>query len=165
MVSGARSLVTTALLCGLLCTVPGAAQAKAARGPAVQACDVARTYIRLTDEGRYDEVGDLWAPDAIFYNPRGDILRGQPAIKAFYSAFLRTITPVNRIGALAFDRQANVCVMEIETRVVRGPDGKWTPDPSGNFVRTAIDRFTVNRAGKIQEMRVYLAPDKAWLEE
>lgn len=128
------------------------------------ACDVAREYIKLTDEKRYDEVGDLWAPDAVFYNPRGDIIRGQPAIKEFYSKFLSSITPVNRIASLAWDPEANVCVMEIETRVVRGPDGKWTPDPNGEWVRGAIDRFIINDAGKVQEMRVFIAPDKAWLE-
>jgi hypothetical protein len=49
--------------------------------------------------------------------------------------------------------------------VVRDAAGKWTPDARGNFVRTAIDRFVVNKQGKVQEMRVYLAPDKAWLEK
>jgi hypothetical protein len=129
------------------------------------ACDVAREYIRLTDEGQYDEVGDLWAADAVFYNPRGDVIRGQPAIKEFYSNFLRSITPVNRIASLAHDPEANVCVMEIETRVVRGEDGHWTPDPDGDWVRGAIDRFVINSEGKVQEMRVFLAPDKAWLED
>lgn len=128
-------------------------------------CEVAKEYIRLTDEQRFDEVGDLWASDAVFYNPRGDIIRGQPAIKEFYGKFLRSITPVNRIASLAWDPVSKVCVMEIETRVVRGPDGHWTPDPEGEWVRGAIDRFVINDDGKVQEMRVFLAPDKAWLEK
>lgn len=127
------------------------------------ACNVAREYIRLTAEGRYDDVGGLWAEDAVFYSPSGEVIRGRTAIRQFYSRFLRKITPVNRIASLALDPNARVCVMELETRVVLGPDGVWAPDASGNFVPTAIDRFQVNRAGEVQSMRVYLAPVKAWL--
>ncbi|UZW57366.1 nuclear transport factor 2 family protein [Sphingobium sp. JS3065] len=152
------------ILAGLAAFSP-AFSAAARPTNSTNACDVARTYIRLTAEGRYDEVGDLWAPDAVFFNPRGDIIRGQPAIKQFYSTFLKKITPENRIGSLTWDAKANICVMELETRVVRDAAGKWTPDARGNFVRTAIDRFVVNKQGKVQEMRVYLAPDKAWLEK
>lgn len=143
----------------------GMASPPAASKPAVNACDVAREYIRLTDEKQYDQVGELWADDAVFYNPAGEVIRGKPAIKQFYSRFLRQITPINRIASLAFDPQAGVCVMELETRVIMGPDGKWVPNASGDFVPTAIDRFVVNKDGKVQQMRVYLPNPKAWLEK
>ncbi len=117
------------------------------------------------DERRYDQVGDLWADDAVFFSPMGKIVRGKAEISAFYARFLRQITPVNRIASLTWDRAGNVCVMELETRVTKGADGKWMPDPNGDFHSTAIDRFVVNDAGKVQQMRVYLAPSDPWLPE
>ena len=159
-----KFFVGASVLVGLTAANPALAGAARPTSSRADACDVARTYIRLTAEHRYDEVGELWAPDAVFFNPRGDVIHGQPAIKQFYSTFLRKITPVNRIASLAHDPQNGVCVMEIETRVVRGPDGVWVPDAKGNFVATAIDRFVINKMGKIQQMRVYLPPNKAWLE-
>lgn len=159
-----KVVLGTSVLLGLASANPASAGTARSKSASANACDVARTYIRLTEEKRYDEVGELWAPDAVFYTPRGDVIRGKPAIKEFYSTFLRKITPVNRIASLALDPKANVCVMELETRVVRGSDGKWVPDARGDFVPTAIDRFVVNNSGKVQKMRVYLPPDKAWLE-
>lgn len=152
------------VLVGLASATLVPAEASAAKKRQVPACDVARQYIQLTSEQRYDEVGDLWADDAVFYNPTGEVIRGKPAIKQFYSRFLRQIKPINRIASLAWDPKTNVCVMELETRVVMGPEGRWVPDPVGDFVPTAIDRFQVNRRGKVQQMRVYLAPVKAWQE-
>ena len=53
------------------------AQAAVAAAPATpaptqpaSACDVAREYIRLTDEKQYDQVGELWADDAAAIRPR-----------------------------------------------------------------------------------------------
>lgn len=123
-----------------------------------KACDVAREYIRITDEGKYDRIGDLWADDAVFHAPTGEVIRGKPAISQFYSSFLRKITPVNRIGRLTYDPKQNICVLEIESRVIVSEQGLWKPDPSGNFERTAIDVFVVNKQGKVQDMRVYLGP-------
>lgn len=159
-----KVVLGASVLLGLASASPASAGAAKTRSSWANACEVARKYIRLTDQKRYDEVGELWAPDAVFFNPRGEIIRGKPAIKLFYSTFLRKITPVNRIASLAWDPKGNVCVMELETRVVRGPDGKWMPDARGEFVPSAIDRFVVNNRGKVQQMRVYLPPDKAWLE-
>ncbi|GGZ11266.1 nuclear transport factor 2 family protein [Novosphingobium colocasiae] len=126
--------------------------------PTRNACDVAKEYLRLTEMQQYDRIGDLWADDAVFYAPNGQTIRGRHAIGDFYSAFLKKITPVNRIGSLTFDRRARRCALEIETRVVRGPSGEWVPDAKGEFVGTVIDLFTVNRKGKITRMKVYLAP-------
>ncbi|UZW57422.1 hypothetical protein NUH86_17690 [Sphingobium sp. JS3065] len=98
------------------------------------------------------------ADDAVFYAPNGAVIRGKPAIGQFYNKFLKSITPINRIGRISLDRQSNVCALEIETRVILTPEGKWKPDPSGDFQRTVVDLFTVNTQGKVQEMRVYLAP-------
>lgn len=145
-----------AALAGL--TVLGGVQAAPALAASKKACDVAREYIRLTDEGQYDRIGDLWAEDAVFYAPTGAVIRGKTAIRQFYSGFLRKITPVNRIGSLTYDPKTNFCAMEIQTRVIKGSKGEWVPNASGDFHTTVIDLFSVNKSGKVQSMKVFLAP-------
>jgi len=149
-----KALVTALLVA----TATGVSAAPAS----TRACDIASEYVRLIEAHRYDEVGELWADDAVFYSPRGVVIRGKAAIKAFYAKFLPTITPINRIARLAWDAQQNVCTMELETRMTRGADGEWKPDAQGAFQAAAVDRFTVSKAGKVQHMIVYLPPNDRW---
>ena len=131
----------------------------------MQPCDVAAQYVSLIQAGRYAEVGELWADDAVFYNPAGQVIHGKPAIKAFYSKFLTSIAPDIRAARFASDTAAGVCVMELESRMSRGPDGQWRTDPAASYSLSAIDRMTINPAGKIQHMIVYVAPPNRWSGE
>jgi hypothetical protein len=124
----------------------------------IHACDVANHYVRLIQAGQYDEVGELWADDAVFYNPQGTILRGKLSIKAFYARFLRQIAPTVRAASLLEDASGKTCVLELETQMSRGADGAWKTDPQATYSLSAIDRLTINEAGKIQHMLVYVAP-------
>lgn len=126
----------------------------------MDACDVARTYIDLTEQGRYEQVGELFSSDAVFYNPAGVILVGSDNIKTFYANFLPTIRPKNRISSLV--SSGDVCVMEIETRMAPVEDGHLWPSDDGVFMHTAIDRMTVDAEGKIKHMIVYKAPPNFW---
>jgi hypothetical protein len=128
----------------------------------MDACDVAKDYILLTEQGKYEQVGTLFASDAEFMTPKGTILKGSAAITAFYSAFLPTIKPVNRIHSLV--REGTVCVMQIQTRLKKTPQGTWAPAPDGEFAHTAIDVMTVDSEGKIKKMMVYLAPQNFWIQ-
>jgi ketosteroid isomerase-like protein len=134
-------------------------------------CDIATQYVERIQAGRYDEVGELWADDAVFYSPQGKIIHGKPAIKAFYAQFLATITPIVRAARPVVDASANVCVMELEVRMHREPDGQsktdtvngqWKTDKDAPYSRSAMDRFTINPQGKIQHLIVYLAPPSRW---
>ena len=132
---------------------------------ATPACDVAAHYVQVIQEGRYGEVGNLFADNAIFYNPQGRILRGRPAITAFYTSFLSAATPIVRAARFAEDRARGVCVMELETRMRRDELGRWSNAADGDYSLSAIDRMTVNPAGKIEHMVVYLAPPGRWQGE
>lgn len=128
----------------------------------MDACDVAKDYIHLIEQGKYEQVGTLFAPDAEFRTPKGTILKGSDAIAAFYGGFLPTIRPVNKIHSLV--HEGRVCVMQIETRLKKTPQGTWAPAPDGVFARSAIDVMTVNEHGKIKDMIVYTSPPNFWLE-
>lgn len=123
----------------------------------------AEKYVALTRAGQYDELGSLWAEDAVFNCPNGEIIRGRKDIGEFYSKFLRTITPDIRAARFADDEAAGVCVMELESRMSRDAEGHWKTDPKADYTLSAIDRFTVNSDGLITHMIVYLAPDSRWV--
>ena len=126
----------------------------------MNACDVAKEYIHLTEQGKYEQIGTLFAPDAKFMTPRGTVLKGSNAIGAFYAAFLPTIRPVNRIHRLV--QQGSVCVLQIQTRLKKTAQGTWAPAPDGEFLDSAIDVMAVDKAGKIKDMMVYLPPPNYW---
>ena len=41
------------------------------------ACTTSRKYIELIQTKKFDEIGNLYAPDAVFYTPVGTVLRGK----------------------------------------------------------------------------------------
>lgn len=128
-------------------------------------CDFAHQYVQYIQESRYEAVGDLWADDAIFYNPAGQVIRGRAAIGEFYARFLRTITSAIRAASFVEDEGKRVCVMELETRMSRDEKGQWKTAADAPFSLSAIDRMVVNPQGKIEKMTVYLAPDNRWTLE
>ena len=111
------------------------------------ACQPARQYVDITAARRYQDLGTLFADDAVFVAPNGKVLRGAKEIGAFYEGFLPTIDPDNI--PISFIADGTECVMELVSRVKHG-DGKYR--------LAAIDHFTVNAAGKIVHMVVYLRP-------
>jgi len=71
--------------------------------------DIARVlvrYCRAFDEGRFDEVADLFAPDAVFERPRHPPLRG----KAEIGAFCRATPPAYRFRHMS----SNILVRPID---------------------------------------------------
>src|ERR1700759_4312693 len=58
---------------------------------------LAQRYVDTTNRGAYSEIGDLFAPDAVFLTPDGQELHGRETIRSFYSEFLPTITPKIRL--------------------------------------------------------------------
>lgn len=131
----------------------------------MSSCDVATEYVEHIREGRYDEVGELFAENAIFYNPQGNILRGRSAIGAFYSEFLGRLKPILRGVRYVSDEAQQVCAFELESRMSWTAACGWQNDPDAPFSMSAIDRITVNAAGKIQHMIVYTAPATRWQGE
>ncbi|MEJ0045286.1 MAG: nuclear transport factor 2 family protein [Rhodospirillales bacterium] len=120
-------------------------------------------YLHLIQTAKYEQVGTLWAEDAVFYNPLGTVIQGRQNIQTFYANFLQRITPVVRAASVTEDASGRACVMELESKMRREPDGTWKTDAKAPFSLSAIDRFTINDRGMIQHMIVYTAPPNRWM--
>ena len=105
-------------------------------------------YIDLINARRYDDIGDLFAAEAEFLAPTGDTLRGREAIRSFYSSALRRIAP-EEVWVHSSVAEGNRCVIEIAARLPGEPPG------SSHIV---VDHFTVDAAGLVTRMAVYLRP-------
>lgn len=113
-----------------------------------RACEPAQRYLDLIAAGRYDQLGTLFAADAVFVSPVGKVLHGPAEIDDFYKAFLPKIKPRN--VPITFIADGDECVMELVTAT--------TLDNYAKYRLAAIDHFTVNKQGKIGHMVVFLRP-------
>ena len=120
------------------------------------ACETPKKYMEYVQQGKFVEVGNLFAPNAVFFAPNGDVFRGAEDIKKFYievAAPLKVIVePKNFIG------DKNECFFEIWTKSKLNEEGIWVPDPNGEFVRGAIDHFTVDDEGRVLELVAHSSP-------
>ena len=57
----------------------------------VGACEIARGYITLVNEGRYSEISALFSENALYLPPTGEIINGRDAIHDFYERFLSAL--------------------------------------------------------------------------
>ncbi len=170
----------TASLTLMLLTVGACAAATPSSARPPSPCEVGKHYVKLIQEHRYSEVGDLFTEDAVWYTPIGEVVRGRTAIKAFYAKFLNHRTP--NVRADNFVEQGRFCAFELELKldvdeqgkvIIGGPDGvgRITPQPkageepsTGAWKRRAMDHFTVNEQGLVTRMIVYNAPTTYWAE-
>lgn len=113
-----------------------------------RACKPAQRYVDLIAAERYDQLGTLFADDAVFVTPIGTVLHGPAEIGDFYKAFLPTIKPRN--VPITFIADGDECVMALVTAT--------NLDNYAKYRLAAIDHFTVNKEGKIRHMVVYLRP-------
>lgn len=129
-------------------------------GPAAaadqDACAVSRKYIAAIQARDFETVVGLFAANAEFSTPNGPVLHGAE-IGAFYrttvaaAASLR-VEPRNFVGA------ARECYFEIWTRSRKNADGVWVPDENGEYIRGAIDHFTLDADGKVIQLIAFPAP-------
>jgi SnoaL-like domain len=105
-------------------------------------------YLALINAKRYGEIASIFAEDAVFLAPTGDTIRGREAINEFYSAGLEKISPVS-VWASSQVTEGNCCVIEISATL---------PDEPEDKPRTVVDHFTVDDAGEVVRMAVYLRP-------
>lgn len=120
--------------------------AASARGK--RPCQVAQRYMDLTAAEKYDQLGSLFADDAVFVTPIGTVLRGPADIGNFYATFLPKIKPRN--VPISFIADGAECIMEIVSAT--------NLDGYAKYRLSAIDHFTVNKQGKIRHLVVYLRP-------
>lgn len=108
----------------------------------------AEAYVRTINEGRYSEVGELFADDGNWLGFNGEPQKGRRAISAFYTRFLSERKPTIRVAS--FVSEGDMCAIELE---VKNPEmGEFRPGP--------LDHITVNAQGEITRLAVYAAPKR-----
>jgi hypothetical protein len=120
----------------------------AGQTPAQAALLAASAYIQAINEGRYEDLGDLFSPDAQWFGYGREPQRGRPAIAAYYQEFLSRIKPTIRAGTMVAD--GSRCVVELE----------HLDQSTGRFIRGPVDHFTVDSTGQICRFVVYAAPEQ-----
>jgi hypothetical protein len=113
-----------------------------------RACAPAQRYVELIAAVRYDEVGTLFADDAVFVTPIGKVLHGSTDIGKFYAELMPKLKPRN--VPISFIADGDECIMELVSAT--------NLDNYGKYRLAAIDHFTVNKQGKIRHLIVYLRP-------
>jgi hypothetical protein len=103
----------------------------------------AEQYVELVNRGSYDQLGALFAVDAVFLGPNRQELHGREEIGAFYGRFLNEIRPTIRI--VTYVEQGNDCVYELEAM----------SSGSTEFVLGAIDHATLDDDGLVARFAVY----------
>jgi hypothetical protein len=114
------------------------------------ACIAAQRYLELVNAGRYGEIADLFAPDAVVLEPMrgpaGGAARGRAEIDAFYSRRIGGMRPT--VVGVAFVGTRSDCMLENAAKV----------PPSTRYALSSINHFAVNRQGKITRMVAFARP-------
>jgi hypothetical protein len=98
--------------------------------------------------GHYDQIGTLFANDAIYFGPNEKPLQGATKIGKFYEVFLSHAKPRVRMASLV-PAGPRDCFIELQ-------------GTTANFVQKtpgAIDHFTTDDAGKVTRLYIYFRPD------
>jgi hypothetical protein len=111
------------------------------------ACRAAKRYRDLLAAGQYDQVGGLFAQDALYLGPGEEPIHGAERIGTFYKKFMALHKPTSFIGSLVPVGDHD-CYMELQA----------TADTDSPAV---IDRFTTDKAGKVIRLCVYSRPGRA----
>lgn len=141
-----------AVIAGFLVLAAGTAAAQDG-----DACKVGRTYIDLVQKREFAAVAKLFAPNAVVYAPTGKVYRGEAEIQQFYTVEAAKLTGLV-VRPQGFVGSKTECYFEIWARSRKDADGVYVLDPNGEFVRNAIDHFTLDGQGRVIEMVAHSAP-------
>ena len=103
-------------------------------------------YVQTTNAGDYDELGALFARDAVFLPPNGATLRGPDEIGGFYREFLPTIRPTVRISTFLEDGAEAMFVLSAVT-----------VDRPEEFLG-AVDHLTLDADGRAARLVIFTRP-------
>lgn len=137
-----------------IAAILSAALARAA--DAGRACAVGQKYIEAVQRKDFDTVVNLFAADAEFSTPTGPVLHGAE-IGNFYKTTVASAQNLI-VRARNFVGSDAECYFEIWTKSKKNADGVWVPDADGEFIRGAIDHFTINANVKVTQLIAFPAP-------
>lgn len=110
------------------------------------ACRIAERYVELVQAGKYDQIANLFHPDAVFLHtlfPKPRV--GRKEIAEFYENAIAPTKP--DIIAVGYTGEGQDCFVELATRVsVKG---------RSRYVLAAVDHFRVNANGEVVFMMCF----------
>jgi len=112
------------------------------------ACKTPRMYVDLLGSGRYEEIGALYADNAVYYGPDGKTRHGRKEIADFYTTGLPKKGTL-RVYATSYLQDGKDCIVELA--------GGYVGDKQ-SLALGAIDHFTVNADGKIERFIMFISP-------
>ena len=127
------------------------------------ACMVGKKYMELVQKADFASVADLFAPNAEFHAPTGAVFNGAAEIRNFY---LNDASALTKLVVRPQDFVGNErdCYFEIWTRSSPNERGVYVLDPNGEFVRAAIDHFTIDDQGRIVRFVAHSSPNANMFE-
>jgi hypothetical protein len=121
---------------------------QAGKPPAGAACRVAKAYVDAIQQHHYADVAKLYTDDAVFLGPMGKLMQGGQAINQFYVQGIGKMR--SKIVAVTYMGDETDCMVELAA--VTDPSGE------GPFRLVSVDHFTLNAAGKVKRMVVFVRP-------
>ena len=115
------------------------------------ACRATQKYVELVRDGRFTEVVDLFAENAVVLEPAGGVLRGHGEIGKFYTETIGRMKPV--IIDVAYTGDDADCMVTLAVRVSIGGLPRYK--------LASVDHFTLDPAGKFSRMVAFARPSPA----
>jgi hypothetical protein len=121
------------------------------------ACMVGKKYMELVQKADFAAVADLFASNAEFHAPTGVVFKGAAEIRKFYLNDAAALTKLV-VRPQDFVGDERDCYFEIWTRSSPNERGIYVLDPNGEFVRGAIDHFTIDDQGRVVRFVAHSSP-------
>ena len=133
--TGMTALILTAALVFLWISAASPQNPVQSASAAGSACSAPRKYVKLINDGKYDSVGSLFADNAAYMGPDGELVMARGYRRLLLALLAKTQAPVARVEIF---QQGNECMMELENK----------SGQTGEFAPAAVDHFTIDSAGK-----------------
>ncbi len=115
-----------------------------------RACQAAKTYVDLINEGRFTEVADLFSDDAVILDPARRRLRGHSEILDFYLNAIGDMRP--EIIDVAYVGDDTDCMVELAAKRPVRDEMRYT--------LVSVDHFTLGSDGKVVRMVAFARPQR-----
>jgi hypothetical protein len=114
--------------------------------PPGAACRVAKSYVDYIQAGRYCEVADLFADDAVILEPTRQHVRGRARIVEFCQTTIGKMKP--ELIAVSYLGNDTDCMVALAVRTNIAGELRYK--------LASVDHFTLNTAGKVTRMVAFV---------
>ena len=115
------------------------------------ACRAAKSYVEDVRAGRFAEIVELFAEDAVVLEPAGRTLRSRKEISEFYTSTIGKMRP--DVIDVAYTCDDTDCMVVLAVRIAIAGEPRYK--------LASADHFTLNAAGKFIRMVAFARPSPA----